>query len=470
MFAKYFKIDENKTTIRTEVTAGTTTFLTMAYIIFVQPAVLSQAGMDFGAVMMATCISAAIATLVMGIAANYPIALAPGMGLNFFFTFTVVIAMGVPWEAALAMVFMSGVLFFILTLFRIREMVINAVPQSLKSAIAVGIGMLIAFIGLVDAGIIVRNNAGLAPIAFMDKGDLSTVDFLLSKFSSFEYASGALKLGNLGHPATLLAIFGLLVVSFMMVRKIKGAILWGILATLVVGLVTGLVSWEGLMSKPPSIEPTLFKLDFRALLSWQMIPVVLVFLFMDMFDTIGTFIGITKQAGFLKPDGSMPRAQQALFADSIGTMVGALTGTSTVTSYIESSAGVEAGGRTGLTSVVTGMFFLVAIFFYPLVKTVGGGIAMGDNLFLYPITSPALIIVGAMMVRNVANLDWKDYTEIIPAFLVMMGMPLTYSIADGLAFGLITYPLLKLFSGRGKECSVLMYILGAIFVLRYVLL
>lgn len=224
------------------------------------------------------------------------------------------------------------------------------------------------------------------------------------------------------------------------------------------------------MSKPPSISPTLFKLDLSAILSWQMIPVILVFLFMDMFDTIGTFIGITKQAGFLQPDGSMPRAQQALFADSIGTMVGAITGTSTVTSYIESSAGVEAGGRTGLTSVVTGLFFLVAIFFYPLVRTVGGGVDMGDNLFLYPITAPALIIVGAMMVRNAANISWKDYTEGIPAFLVMMGMPLTYSIADGLAFGLITYPLLKLFSGRGKECSVLMYILGAIFVLRYVFL
>ena len=469
MIQNLFKLKEHQTNIRTELTAGTTTFLTMAYIIFVQPAVLSQCGMDFGSVMMATCISAAIATFVMGFAANYPIALAPGMGENFFFAFTVVIALGVSWQAALAIVFISGLLFFILTILKIREMVINSIPSSLKAAIAVGIGLFIAFIGLTDAGIIIRNNAGLKSIAFMDMGEMSSLQFLLEKFDQFEYASGAVKLGDLGNPATVLSIFGLLMISFLMVRKVKGAILWGILASLVLGLLTGWVKWGGVVSAPPPMEPTLFKLDFAAALTVGMIPVILIFLFMDMFDTIGTFIGVTEQAGLLK-NGKMPRAQQALMADSVGTMAGAVLGTSTVTSFIESTAGVESGGRTGLTSIMTGFLFLIAIFFYPLVKMVGGGYDMGNNLFLYPITAPALIIVGAMMVKSIVNINWKDYTETIPAFLVMIGMPLTYSIADGLAFGFITYPLLKLLSGRVKECSILMYAMGVIFVLRYIFL
>lgn len=469
MFEKFFKLSENGTSVKTELSAGATTFLTMAYIIFVQPAILSQCGMDFGSVMMATCLSAAVASIFMGLAANYPIALAPGMGENFFFTFTVVIAMGVPWESALAIVFISGLIFFILTIFRIREMVINSVPESLKAAIAAGIGVLIAFIGLADAGIIVRNNSGLAPIAFMDKSDISSIDFLLSKFSEFEYASGALKLGDLGNPATILAVFGLLVVSVLMVRKMKGAILIGILATLIAGLFTNLIQWNGIMSAPPSMEPTLLKLDFHSIFSLHMIPVILVFLFMDMFDTIGTFIGVTKQAGLMK-NGKLPRAQQALMADAFGTMAGALLGTSTVTSFIESSSGVEAGGRTGLTSVWTGILFLLAIFFHPLVQMIGGGVEMAGGLYLHPVTAPALIVVGAMMARNIGKLDWLDYSEAIPAFLVIVGMPLTYSIADGLAFGFITYPILKLASGRGKECSTLMYILGGIFVLRYVFL
>ena len=441
----------------------------MAYIIFVQPAVLSKTGMDFGAVMMATCISAAIATFVMGFLANYPIALASGMGENYFFAFTVVIAMGATWQIALGIVFLSGVLFFILTFFHIREMIIESIPNSMKSAIAVGIGMFIAFIGLTDAGIIIRNNAGLAPIAFMDAGDVSSIDFILSKFNQFEYASGALKLGDLTHPATALSILGLILISVLLVRKVKGAILWGILATLALGLATGLVKWKGLVATPPAISPTFFKLDIIGALSLQMLPVLIVFLFMDVFDTLGTFIGVTQQANLLK-DGKMERAQQALYADSIGTMAGALCGTSTVTSFIESTAGVEAGGRTGLTAVTTGLLFLAAVFFYPLVQMVGGGFDMGNNLFLYPITAPALIIVGAMMAHNVVKLDWKDYTEAIPAFLVMIGMPLTYSIADGLAFGFITYPLLKVLSGRGKECSWLIYILGGLFILRYIFL
>ena len=469
MLEKIFGLKDNGTNIRTEFTAGSTTFLTMAYIIFVQPAILSQAGMDFGAVMAATCISSAVACFIMGFAANYPIALAPGMGENFFFTFTVCIMMGVAWQSALAIVFISGVLFLLLTVLRIREMVIDSVPASQKSAIAVGIGLFIAFIGLTDAGLIVRNNAGLVPIAFMDPGETGSVDFLLAKFQQFQYAPGYVKLGNVGHPAAMLSIFGLAVMAFLLVRKVKGAILWGILAALAAALIFGQAEWGGLLSAPPSLKPTLFALDLKSVFAIQMVPIILIFLFMDTFDTIGTFIGVSEQAGLLK-NGKMERAQQALLADSVGTITGACLGTSTVTSFIESTAGVQAGGRTGLTTVFTGLLFLLALFFEPLVKMVGGGYALGDNLYLYPITAPALIIVGAMMVRSVVNIDWKDYTETIPAFLVMIGMPLTYSIADGLAFGFISYPLLKLISGRVKECSLLMYILGVLFVLRYVFL
>lgn len=469
MFEKLFNLSQNKTSIKTELSAGSATFLTMAYIIFVQPAILSQAGMDFGSVMAATCISSALACFVMGFWANYPIALAPGMGENFFFTFTVCIVMGVPWQSALAIVFISGVIFFLLTLFHIREMVIDAIPDSLKASIAVGIGLLIAFIGLSDAGIIVRNNAGLVPIAYMDNAGKSSVDFLLDKISAFEYAPGFVRLGDLGHPATLISLAGLLIIMLLLVRNVRGAILWGILASLAISLISGLVKWQGLAAAPPSIEPTFFKLDLLSIMKWNMIPLILVFLFMDTFDTIGTFIGVTSQAGLMK-DGKIERAHQALFADSIGTMSGALLGTSTVTSFIESSAGVQVGGRTGLTAVFTGVLFLAALFFEPLVRMVGGGFALGNNIYLYPITAPALIVVGAMMAKNVTSIDWKDYTELFPAFLVILGMPLTYSIADGLAFGFITYPLLKVFSGRYKECSPLMYVLGALFMARYVFL
>jgi AGZA family xanthine/uracil permease-like MFS transporter len=469
MFDKIFSLKKHSTNIKTEALAGTTTFLTMAYIIFVQPAVLSQCGMDFGAVMVATCVSSAIACFMMGLIANYPIALAPGMGENFFFVFTVVIAMKVHWQSALAIVLVSEVIVIILNFFRIRELVIDAIPNSQKSAIAVGIGVFIAFIGLSDAGIVVRNNAGLAPIAFMDQKGMSAVDFLLTKFKQFEYASGAVKLGDPANPATLLAIFGILFIAFLMVRKINGAILWGILASLIIALATGMIHWQGLFSAPPSLKPTFLKLDFTSIFSLKMLPVILIFFFMSLFDTIGTFIGVTEQSGLLV-NGKMARAKQALFADAAGSVVGALFGTSTVTSYIESTAGVQAGGRTGLTVIFTGVLFLLALFFSPLVKMVGGGYPMGDNLVLYPITAPALIIVGAMMVRNVISIDWNDYTEAIPAFLVMIGMPLTYSIADGLAFGFITFPLLKLLSGRIKECSVLMYVLGILFVLRYIFL
>ena len=468
MLERLFKLKENGTTVRTEMLAGVVTFMTMAYIIFVQPAVLSQAGMNFGAVMVATCIASAAATFVMGLYANYPIALAPGMGENFFFAFTVVIAMKIQWQTALGIVFLSGVLFMILTFLRVREMVVDAIPGSLKNGIAVGIGVFITFIGLTEAGIITRNNSPLQPLALLKSAAPSVFQ---SKLVVFEYAGGAVKLGDLGQPATLLALFGVLLTAALIIRRAKGAILLGMIATTLVGLASGLVKWHGIVSAPPSIAPTFMQMDWRGALSLSVLPVTLVFLYMDLFDTIGTLVGIGEQGNFMR-DGKLPRARQALFSDSFGTIAGAALGTSTVTSFVESAAGVEAGGRTGLANMMTGLLFIAAIFFSPLVRMIGGGypLSAADGLFLYPITAPALIIVGALMARNVVKIEWADYSEAIPAFLVIVGIPLTYSIADGLAFGFISYPLLKLLGGRAKAVSPLVYALGIIFLLRYIFL
>jgi AGZA family xanthine/uracil permease-like MFS transporter len=437
MLERLFKLTENRTNIRTEVIAGMTTFMTMAYIIFVQPSILAIAGMDFGAVMMATCLSAAIATLLMGFYANYPIALAPAMGENFFYVYTVVLTMGISWQVALGAVFLSGVAFFVLTLFKIRELIINAVPRSLKNAIAVGIGFFITFIGLVNAGIIERNPAGIV------------------------------KLGNLQSVPVLISIFGILVTIVLMVWRVKGAILIGIVATTLVSLPFGIVKYQGLVSAPPSLAPTFMQMDILGALQLGLVTVVTVFLFMAIFDAIGTLIGIGEQAGFLV-DGRLPRANRALMSDALGTVVGATLGTSTVTAYIESAAGVEEGGRTGLANVVTGVLFLLAIFFSPVVQMIGGGYPIeGRELPLFPITSPALIIVGSLMARNITKIIWDDLTESFPAFLTVIGMPLTYSIADGLAFGFISYPILKALSGKFREISWLVYLLGLIFFLRY---
>ncbi len=465
MIEKLFKLKENKTTVRIEIAAGVTTFMTMAYIIFVNPGILANViPLDdpfretfFGAVMMATCLSAAVATFIMGFYANYPIALAPGMGENAFFAFTVcgAAAWGFSWQQGFLIVFISGILFLILTLVRIREMIINAIPSSLKNAIAAAIGLFIAFIGLKDAGIIVGN-----PATFVT-------------------------LGNLRSPPTLLAIFGFLIILFLMLRKIKGAILWGILITAVVGFIASkimlafnpqlqpLVTYKGIIGTPPSVAPTAVafftKQSWINLLTWNFVAAVIIFLFMDVFDTIGTLIGVGQRAGFIK-NGKLPRANRALLADASGTVVGSLLGTSTVTSYIESAAGVEVGGRTGLASVITGLLFIVAIFFNPLVKMIGGGYQVGPGASLYPITAPALIIVGSMMMTLVAKIQWDDYTEAIPSFLIIIGIPLTFSIANGFAFGFISYPILKLFSGRGREVSWLVYLLAVIFILRYAFL
>ncbi len=439
MIGRYFHFDEMGTTIRTEIIAGFTTFMAMAYIIFVQPAVLQVAGMDFDAVFVATCISSFVATLIMGVYANYPIALAPGMGENFFFVYTVVLTMGLTWQAALGAVLISGIVFVILTFLRIREMIINAIPESLKHGIAGGIGLFIAFIGFVQAGIIIKSPGGIV------------------------------SLGNLHSPPVLLAIIGIFIISILLALRIKGGILIGIITTALIGVFIGVVKFQGIASLPPTIAPTFFKLDLVSTFKLGGVTVILIFLFMDMFDTIGTLVGVGTATGFIK-DGKLPRANKALLADATGTIFGAVLGTSTVTSYIESTAGVSSGGRTGFASVVTSLLFLVSLFFAPIIRMIGGGFEVSESVFLYPVTAPALIIVGSMMMRTVVKINWEDPSEYIPAFLTLIGMPLTYSIADGLAFGFISYPIVKLISGKGKEVSWLCYLLALLFILRYIFL
>jgi len=439
MISKYFHFDELGTNIKVEIVAGFTTFMAMAYIMFVQPAVLQVAGMDFDAVFVATCLSSFIATLIMGVYANYPIALAPGMGENFFFVYTVVLTMGLSWQAALGAVLISGVVFVILTFLRIREMIINAIPESLKYGIAAGIGLFIAFIGLVQAGIIIKSPGGIV------------------------------SLGNLHSSPVILAIIGVLVIAILLSLRIKGAILIGMVVTAILGLPMGIIKYQGIASLPPSISPTFFKLDLVSTFKLGGITVIAIFLFMDMFDTIGTLVGVGTATGYIK-DGKLPRANKALLADATGTIFGAVLGTSTVTSYIESTTGVSSGGRTGFASVVTGILFLVSLFFVPLVRMIGGGVEVTENVFLYPVTAPALIIVGSMMLKSIARINWNEPSEYIPAFLTLIGMPLTYSIADGLAFGFVSYPILKLASGKGKQVNWLCYLLAILFIMRYIFL
>ncbi len=441
MLERLFKLMENGTTVRTEFLAGATTFMAMAYIIFVNPALLSDPGgaaMDFRAVMAATCIASAVATLLMAFLANYPIALAPGMGLNAYFSFTICGQMGVPWDIALGIVFISGLVFTVLTVARVRELIVTAIPAPLKFATAAGIGVFIAFLGLKDSGIIQAHPASL------------------------------LTLGPLKEPPVLLALFGLAVTSVLMAAKVRGGIFWGILVTGLVGLATGVVRFSGVFALP-TLEPTFMKMRPGAALRLEYLAPIFVLLFFDMFDTVGTLIGVGERAGFMK-DGTMPRVNQALVTDSIGTMVGAAVGTSTTTSYVESVAGVSAGGRTGLANVATAGLFLLALFFSPLAEMFGGGHDVGTGILLHPITAPALIVVGCLMMKCVTRIDWDDYSDAIPAFLTIVVMPLTSSIAHGLAIGFISYPLIKALSGRGREVHWLVYCLAALFVLRYILL
>jgi AGZA family xanthine/uracil permease-like MFS transporter len=434
----FFGIHEAGSTIRREALAGLTTFLAMAYIVFVNPAVLSQTGMDFGAVFTATCLSAAIATLIMGVVANYPIALAPGMGQNFFFL-TVVTAGTATWQEGLGAVFVSGVVFVALTLTRVRRYLIEAIPESLKAAISVGIGLFIAFIGMVNGGIVRKDPAGL------------------------------IRIGEIFSAPPLLTFIGFAVTAAFLSRGRRGALLLGIGAATAVALGMGLVHFHGLAGLPPSLAPTFLKMDLAGVLTPRMAPVVVVFLYMALFDALGTLVAVGQRAGLVK-DGRLIRGERALAADATGTVVGAALGTSTVTAYVESATGVEAGGRTGLASVVTAGLFAVALFAEPLVRMVGGGVESPGGPPLYPLTAPALILVGSLMARGVTRVPWDDPTEALPAFLVMAGIPFTFSIADGLAIGFIAYPCLKLVSGRWREAPWLLYPLGALFLARYFLL
>jgi adenine/guanine/hypoxanthine permease len=467
MLERWFGLKAHGTSVSTEILAGLTTFMTMSYIIVVQPAILSAAGMDFGAVMMATCISAAVATLIMGIWANYPVALAPAMGENVFFAFTIVIGMGVAWQSALGMVLLSGLFFIVLSIFRVRELVLDAVPLELRRAIAAGIGAFILVLGLEHAGVLVRRH-DLWQRLFSAQNAwqaLTCGDWTFAVDLTRVYG-----LGSAWGAVQLVAGVGLFVMLLLMWKRRRGALLIGMVVAAALALFLGLIKWQGLASAPPDIGPTLWKFDLQGLFTWELFPLVLVFLFMDLFDTIGTLIGVAEQAGLTGPDGRLPRARKALLADAVGTTVGAALGTSTVTSYIESAAGVQEGGRTGLTAVVCAFGFLAAIFFSPLVRMIGNGVPVGEGITLYPITAAALIVVGGLMLKSLKGTQWKKWDTAIPAMLIVLGIPFSYSIADGLAFGFISYPVLRMISGRGREVSWLMYLLGAIFLLRYIFL
>jgi AGZA family xanthine/uracil permease-like MFS transporter len=429
-----FELSAHGTTAATEVLAGLTTFLTMAYIVFVQPAVLSAAGMDFGAVMVATCLSTAIATTLMALLANYPIAVAPAMGHNFFFAYSVVVGMKVPWQVALGAVAIAGIVFVLTAGLGLRERVITAIPSSLKHAIAAGIGLLIAMVGLQWAGLVVGSPGTLVA------------------------------LGDLRSRPVLVALIGLVVAAGLMARRVPGALLWGILASAAAGIPLGIVQYHGIASAPPSVSPTFLQLDLAGALTPGMIPVVLMFFFLALFDSIGTLVAVGQQAGLMQ-GGVLPRARQALLADAAGTVAGAALGTSTVTAYVESGAGVAAGGRTGLTALVTAGLFVAALFVSPLVRTIGGGYAAGGAT-LYPVVAAPLIIVGSMVMGIVREIDWKEPTESIPAFLTIVIMPLAVSITEGVAFGVVAHAVLKVAAGRAREVHPLLHVFALLFVLR----
>lgn len=476
MFDRIFRLRENGTNVRTELLAGTTTFLTMSYIIFVQPAVLSgsmfkmDTGMDFGSVMTATCLAAALATAIMGIWARYPIAQAPGMGENFFFVFSVLPAAALliqektasgtlaegattPWRIALGVVFVSGILFVFLSVLGVREKLLDAVSASMRNGIAVGIGLFIAFIGLENATLIVPD------------------------------PDSAVKLNvHFTSPDIVLFFIGLFVTAGLSARRVRGAIVISIVFVTLLAmafqftlpylpeavakssivaeslLVEDFEPATRIVARPPSIEPTLFKMDVVNALAYPMIPFIVIFLFMDLFDTLGTLIGVSEQAGFIKDD-KLPRANRALLSDAVGTAAGAALGTSTVTSFIESAAGVEQGGRTGLTALTTAVLFLLALFFSPLVAMVGS---------YKVVTAPALVVVGSMMMRNVTKIDWSNPAESIPSFLILLGIPLSFSIANGLAIGFIAYPIIKLIAGQRKDIKPLMVLMAVVMVAYFV--
>lgn len=428
MLNKFFKLDENKTTVKTEILAGITTFMTMAYILAVNPDILSATGMDKNALFTATALSAFVATAVMALVARLPFALAPGMGLNAFFAFTVVLGMGHSWQFALTAVFLEGIIFILLTAFNIRELIVNAIPLPLKHAVSAGIGLFIAFIGLQNAGVIVNNDAVLVG------------------------------LGDMSSPAVLIALGGVVLTAVLLARGVKGALLIGIFVATVAGIPFGVTHMpEGhLVDVPPSLSPIFMKFEFHNIFTWDMLIVLFTFLFVDMFDTVGTLVGVSSKAGMLDKEGRVPRVKQALFADSIGTFFGAIVGTSTVTTYVESASGVAEGGKTGLTSLATAALFLIALFFAPLFTMVPAAA-----------TAPALILVGFFMMSPILKIDFDNFTESIPAFVTIIVMPLTYSIAEGIVFGMLSYVLLKVLTGKVKDISVVMVVLSVLFILKF---
>lgn len=427
---RQFKLKEHGTDVKTEILAGLTTFMTMAYILAVNPGMLSETGMDIGGVFTATAVSSAIACFMMALLANYPFALAPGMGLNAFFTYSVVFGMSRSWQFALTAVFIEGVIFILLSFFHVREAIFDSIPMNLKKAVSVGIGLFIALIGFVNAGIVVP-------------GEGTIVD-----------------LGQLTTRGPILSLIGLIITGFLLAKKVKGALFFGIIITTLIGIPLGITNlpeggFLGIFSLPPSVRDVAFKFEWSNVFTWDMLIVIFSFLFVDIFDTIGTLIGVASKADMLDEEGKLPKVKQALLADAIGTTVGACLGTSTVTTYVESASGVAEGGRTGLTSFTTGILFLLALILSPLFLMIPG-----------EATAPALIIVGLFMMSPIKEIDLTDFTEAIPAFLTIVMMPFVYSIAQGIVFGMVSYAVLKTLTGRYKEVSITMYILAVLFVLK----
>ena len=452
MLEKFFKLKENGTNVRTEVVAGVTTFMTMAYILAVNPSILSASGMDAQAVLIATAIASFIGTICMALLANYPFALAPGLGLNAYFAYTVCGSMGYSWQIALFAVFVEGLIFIVLSLTNVREAIFNAIPLQLKKGVSVGIGLFIAFIGLQNAGIVVNNDSTLVSIVDF------TADFHTSGISA------------------LLAVIGIFIIAVLYVKKVKGAILIGIFATWILGIIcqlTGLYvvtpdagyyslipAWSSFnLGAISSVFGQCFKADFSSLRAFDFVAIVCAFLFVDIFDTLGTLIGCATKADMLDKEGKLPRIKEALLADAIATTAGAVLGTSTTTTFVESSAGVAEGGRTGLSSVVTGLLFLLAVFLSPIFITIPSFA-----------TAPALLFVGFLMISAVTSIDFNDFTEAVPAYLALIAMPLTYSISEGIAAGVISYVVINLISGKAKKITPLMYVLAVLFICKFIFL
>lgn len=429
---KTFGLNPAKHSVRTEIIAGITTFLTMAYILAVNPSIFSaleSQGMPTNAVFTATALAAIVGCLVMSIYAKKPFGLAPGMGLNAFFVYTVCLAMGHPWQMALTAIFLEGILFILLTVTNVRKLIVDAIPVTMKRAIGAGIGLYIAFIGLKSAGIIVNSEAT------------------------------SVALGSFSEPAVILSIIGFLITSVLVILNVKGGMLLGIIATTLIGIPMGVTNFNGVMSTPPSIEPIFCKFEWSQILSWDMVAIVFTFLFIDMFDTIGTVVGVSVKSGMVDKDGNVDGINKVLMADAVATVAGAVFGTSTTTTYIESASGVSEGGRTGLTSFTIAVCFAIALMFSPLFLAIPGAA-----------TGPVLFIVGVMMASPVKDIDWSDYSEAIPAFVTMLLMPLAYSISDGIMLGMITYTVLNALAGKLKKVSVMMWVLAVLFILRYVLI